>query len=129
MSIVHVATLSLNAIWPSILVIEHVIDLSWFNGVVIEQVFCSICVNDGSVIVISCIVSQIINFTILAFHVFDVSIWRIVSCHVLWVSSVIIPDKVDTITILVIDLAREVSCTCVCNVFPIVEVNFVENAA
>ena len=36
-SIVVVATLTLDVIWPSLLVIENIVDLGWVNRVVIES--------------------------------------------------------------------------------------------
>ena len=37
-SIVVVATLTLDVIWPSLLVIKNIVDLGWVNRVVIESI-------------------------------------------------------------------------------------------
>lgn len=37
-SIVFVATLTLNVIWPSLLVIVNIVDLGWVNRIVIESI-------------------------------------------------------------------------------------------
>ena len=37
-SIVFVATLTLDVIWPSLLVIVNIVDLGWVNRVVIESI-------------------------------------------------------------------------------------------
>lgn len=114
MSIVSVFIHALDVVWPTLLVIIHVVDCGWVNRVVIECESKTLRTNDRGIILSRCVICQIesriwIRAVVLivtsCLEVINITSGVENSCEVVS-GVVIVPDKIDAVARWISDLTR-----------------------
>lgn len=134
MSIVSVASIALDVIWPSIFIVIHHVNLSRLNRVVKEFILNSILVDGSCVVIGNVVVSHIVIESTRIVNLID-NTSRIVyeSSKVLWLTtSIIVNLNGDSITAGVPDRTRYPLAACttlILHIIVVIKVDLVPNIA
>jgi hypothetical protein len=134
MTIVSVFIHALDVVWPSLLVIIHVVDRGWVNRVIIESESKTLRSNQRGVILSRWVICHVESRVwIRAVVLIVTSCLKVIniasgvenSCEVVS-GVVIVPDKIDAVTRWIGDLTRLVIVTSSWRWVPIIKVNLIK---